>query len=311
MEAKLSAVEIPAIGELVDEFLASCGTRNLSPESIKLYRIALDRFLIYDICSVDMIDPRLIRKYIFSLQSSGLSPTSVRQYFIILKIFLGFLVEEGFISGNPALLVQAPKSAERIPQVLNENQAQALLDLCPDYSWTGKRDKTAIFLMLGSGIRLSELLSLNLFDVNMESGEVTVMGKGSRQRITSIDDDVTEALKFWIALREKVLAGRPQNALFINRSYGRLGKAFGQTVKQLAAQAGFDCTPHTLRHTHATALLRNGADIKYVKEQLGHSSLTTTEIYLHLANEDLKEVVSKCSITRRLRFDSRQMSLMD
>ncbi|MHB9053552.1 MAG: tyrosine-type recombinase/integrase [Thermoleophilia bacterium] len=297
----------PALPDLIEDYLAACSARNLSINSVKLYRIALLRFADFYPGDLDVIDARLLRRYIFELQSQGLSSATVHHYFRAVHTFLGFLLEEGVLAVNPAQGLQMPKINRRLPEVLSEAQSQALLDACPDWTWTGRRDKAAIFLLLGSGLRLHEMLSLNLYDLDLDGGFLRVVGKGRKERNVPIEDNLIETMCFWIELRRKVLNGRPQDALFISRSGSRMGKTFGQAISRAAGKAGFHCTPHVLRHTFATEMLRNGSDVKYVKDILGHSNIAITEIYLHLSGGDLKEAVDRYSITRRLRFDSRQM----
>jgi integrase/recombinase XerD len=292
---------------LIEDFLASCAARNLSQESTKLYRIALTRFHSFAGSDMGVIDERLLRRYIFEMQSAGLSPTSVHHYFRVVKILLAYALEAGAVASNPAALLPMPRKGKRLPKALSENQAQALLDACPDWTWNGRRDKAAIFLLLGTGLRLSELLSLNIHDLNLEDGCLHTIGKGDKERTVPMDDDVVEVMKDWLGLRMNVLGSKAQRSLFISRSCGRMGKTFGQAVKQAGAQAGFHCTPHVCRHTFSTEWIRSGGDVMVLSQILGHSSISTTNIYIHLAQKDFREAANRCSITKRLRFDSRQM----
>lgn len=303
----LAVQTVPVVSELVDDYLAACAARNLSIESIKLYRHGLNRFIAFGDVPASEIEPRYLRRFIFSMQSDGLSSSTVRDYFGHVKSFLGFLHDEHLISANPASKVPQPRKAKKLPRVLSDTQAQALLDTCPDYSWTGRRDKTAIFLLLGSGIRLAEILRLDLDDINPDAGELHVVGKGSKERTVSVDEDVVSVILGWLPIRLQVLNGKPTNALFVNRSKRRMGKSFGQTVKNYARSAGFFCTPHTCRHSYATDWIRNGGDLQRLKIQLGHSHISMTEKYVHLARKDFQDAANQYSITKRLRFDSRQM----
>ncbi len=309
MEAGTIAATI-SIADLMEDYLAACAAKNLSGESVKLYRIALDRFLRFvpssDIAS---IDERLLRRYIFSMQSSGLSSSTVHDYYGAVQSLLKYSASAGVISNNPAAAVQKPKKSHRLPTVLSEAQSQALLDACPDWSWKGKRDKTAIFLLLGSGLRLSELLSLNLYDIDHD-GFLRVIGKGDKERSVPIEDNVIKVLQDWMGVRAHVLNGKPHEALFINRQRGRMGKAFGQSVREIGKRAGFHCTPHALRHTFATDWIRGGGDSTTLRDILGHSNISITEKYISLAQKDFRQAASQYSITRKLRFGSRQMSLI-
>ncbi len=305
----LAIPETPALPELVDDYLAFCAAKNLSRETLKTYRHGLDKFLMFANGPIVEIDSRTLRRFIFGMQTT-LSPSSVRDYFGHLRGFFRYLEIEGIVSDNPAAGVALPRKGKKVPRVLTEAQAQQLLDACPDYEWTGLRNKTAIYLLLGSGIRLAELLAVDLGDINYDSGEIRIAGKGSRERIVNVDTDVIEVLRQWLVIRSKVLGGRIQEALFVNVKYGRMGRCFGIAVKRYAENAGFICTPHTCRHTYATNWIRNGGDIQRLKIQLGHSDLSMTEKYIHLARQDFQEAANQFSITRQLRFDSRQMQLL-
>ena len=294
------------------DFLSSCAARNLSRHSVAVYRIAIERFIKTAGClQPSEIDERLLRQYIFHLRASGLSPASVNHYFRIVKIFFRHLYTAGMIPQNPAAEMPTPKKPKRRKRAISEKQAQALLDICPDYTWMGLRDKVAIFLILGSGLRRAELLGLDVGDVILEKCEVYVTGKGSKERIASIDDNVPQALKAWLGVRERVLADRPQDALFLNRNRRRMGDYFGIVVKRHARDCGFFCTPHMLRHTYATEWIRRGGDLQRLKEQLGHSDISITEEYVHLAREDFKRAADSYSITNSLRFDGRQMAFSE
>lgn len=296
---------------LVDDYLSDCAARNLSKATTRLYQFALNRFLRFSgALPPAAVTERTLRRFIFDMQSDGLSARTVRHYALIVCFFLKYIHREGFIVSNPAADFTLPREGRRLPHFLNEEQSQALLDACPDWTWFGLRDKTAIFLLLGTGLRFAEMLALDLSDVDLATGEVRVIGKGNKERSVSMDDDVIAALKLWLDTRYRILGGRPQSALFISRSGGRMGKTFGQSVKAIGKRAGFYCTPHVCRHTYATNWIRGGGDSVTLKEMLGHSHISITEGYIHLARKDFKQAANQYSITRKLRFDSRQMSLL-
>ncbi len=304
------AIEVYAdISELIADYLSTCAARNLSPQTIRKYHFALDRFQKFYNEDIRIIDAKLLRRYILHLRESGLTPRSVHDYYVCLRIFFNHLVGEGYLPASPSDSTPPPRYPKRLPNVLSLEQSQSLLDTIPDYSWIGQRDKTAVFLLLGSGLRLSEMLSLNIFDVDLTAGEIRVVGKGSKERIVPIDSDVCLILKGWQGLRNRL--GCKGEALFVNRYKQRMANKFGLDVKRYANDAGFFCTPHVLRHTFATNWIRSGGDIQRLKDILGHSHISMTEKYIHLARKDFREAVNKYSITKQLRFDSRQMSLMD
>lgn len=296
---------------LVEDYLSDCAARNLSKSTTRLYGFALNRFLQFSgPLPPAAVTERTLRRFIFDMQSDGLSARTVHHYSLIVCFFLKYIHLEGFIPANPAADFTLPRKGKRLPKFLNETQAQALLDSCPDWTWPGKRDKTAIFLLIGTGLRLAELLSLDLSSLDLETGYIQVVGKGNKERRIACSDDVLGALGAWLALRGKVLSGRAQNALFVSRGYGRMGKSFGQSVRRAGDLAGFHCTPHMLRHTFSTQFILAGGDSMILKEILGHSNLAITQIYVHLAQRDFHEAVNRYSVTKRLRFDSRQMQLL-
>ena len=311
MEANLSVIDDLPLADLIDDFLAAGAAKGLSKKSLRKYQIALTRFLDFYAGPLAAIDNRLLRRYIFDLQSSGLSAATVHDYFGILRIFGGYLVAEGVIDNDPIRDIPAPRKGKRLPKVLSEAQSQSLLDACPDWTWYGRRDRAAIFLLLGSGLRLSELLSLNLYDVDLESAFLRVIGKGDKERRVPLDNNVIASLREWLSLRERVLAGQPQNALFINRSRKRMGDIFADSVKENAQIAGFYCTPHILRHTFATNWIRNGGDSTTLRDILGHSHISITEQYIHLARMDFVKAANRYSITTRLRHECCQLQLKE
>ena len=150
-----------------------------------------------------------------------------------------------------------------------------------------------MFFLLGTGLRLSEMLSLNIADMDLESGAVQVIGKGNKERHVSMDDDVIEAIKIWLSTRWRVLGGRSQEAVFISRSGGRMGKTFGQNVKEAGRRAGFYCTPHVLRHSFSTQFILAGGDSTVLKDILGHPNICITEQYVHLAKKDFRKAVDQ------------------
>src|SRR5665811_833313 len=149
-----AAVCLP-LPDLIADYLATCAARNLSRNTTKLYEIALNRFADFA-GSIDPaeITPRMLRRYIFDLQNAGLKDSTVHHYFLILGFFFGSLKRDGFLSADPAADVSMPRKGKRLPRFLNESQAQALLDACPDWTWKGKRDKTAMYLLLGTAYGL-------------------------------------------------------------------------------------------------------------------------------------------------------------
>ena len=224
----------------------------------------------------------------------GKSPRSVSRYLSAYRQFYRWLVRDRVINSDPVALIESPKTGRGLPKALTEKQVESLL-AAPDMdSVLGKRDKSMLELMYATGLRVSELVSLELSNLNLNQGVVRVMGKGQKERLVPIGDLAHESLKLYLASgRPQLLKAAQTNSVFVtSRKSAMTRQAFWYMLRRYAAQCDIpqNLSPHMLRHSFATHLLNHGADLRVVQLLLGHSDLSTTQIYTHIAREGLKRM---------------------
>ncbi len=236
-------------------------------------------------------DSAQLRSFAARSHAAGLQPRSIQRRLSALRTFFGFLVREGELKHNPGVDVRAPKAGKRLPHTLDVDQMGALLALKPQGP-LGARDLAMMELLYSSGLRLAELVGLNLADLHLADRTVRVTGKGNKTRIMPVGTQALSALKLW--LRERAaLASAGEDALFVNRRGGRLG---GRAVQLLVARHAraqglpMNVHPHLFRHSFATHLLESSRDLRAVQELLGHASIGTTQIYTHLDFQHLARI---------------------
>jgi integrase/recombinase XerD len=224
----------------------------------------------------------------------GKSPRSVSRYLSAYRQFYRWLVREGAISSDPVALIESPKTGRGLPKALTEQQVETLL-AAPDLDTRlGKRDKSMLELMYATGLRVSELVGLELSNLNLNQGVVRVMGKGRKERLVPIGEVAHDSLKLYLVSgRPELLKGAQTDSVFVtSRKSAMTRQAFWYMVRRYAAQCDLpqNLSPHMLRHSFATHLLNHGADLRVVQLLLGHSDLSTTQIYTHIAREGLKRM---------------------
>jgi tyrosine recombinase XerC len=291
----------------INQFLSYLGDyKNFSPHTLRGYKADLMQFKEYlakTHISLKEVKYKHLRRYLAYLFLKGSSVAkegsysrrSVARKVSSLRSFFHYLSEEGIIKGNPALFLASPKIEKKLPKILREELLISLLSL-PASSFFGKRDKAILETLYGCGLRVSELVSLNVSSFSLQNNELRVMGKGSKERIIPVNKEASQAIQEYLKERTRFLKGREEKALFLNRFGKRLSdrgvrKILQKYLKKLGIHWGI--SPHTLRHTLATHLLEGGADLRVVQEILGHSSLSATEVYLHLEKNRLQEVYRK------------------
>jgi len=227
----------------------------------------------------------------------GKSPRSVSRYLSAYRQFYGWMVREDLIRNDPSALIESPKTGRGLPKALTEEQVEALLAAADIGTPLGKRDKAMLELMYATGLRVSELVGLELANVNLNQGVVRVLGKGQKERLVPIGDAAHDSLKDYLATaRPELLKGAQCNSVFVTaRRAGMTRQAFWYMLNRYAARCDIrrKLTPHMLRHSFATHLLNHGADLRVVQLLLGHSDLSTTQIYTHIAREGLKRLHQK------------------
>ncbi len=238
-----------------------------------------------------------IIRFLAQLKDQGKSSKTLARHIASIRAFHHFLLREKIVERDPTIHIESPKQERSLPKVLSIQEVERLLDSPQVHDHFGQRDKAMIELLYATGIRVSELIGLDVGDVHLTMGFVRCMGKGSKERIIPIGRTAT------IAIQEYLENGRPlflkkqkDDALFLNHLGKRLTRqGFWKILKRLTTSAGIskDLTPHTLRHSFATHLLENGADLRAVQEMLGHADISTTQIYTHVTKTRLKDVYSQ------------------
>jgi len=275
--------------------------KGLAYNTLKSYAADLNDFLLFlqkkGVNSWEEVNGEVILIYLAKLRKNKVASATLSRRISSLRSFFQFLTAEKRVNINPVANLKTPKTEKKLPQVLSLQEIDILLSQ-PDLSKPqGLRDKAILEVLYSTGLRISELTLLNLDSINLEDGYLRCFGKGSRERILPLGELACQALKDYLEKgRHKLLKNAREEALFINRQGKRLTRqGCWKIIKFYAKKAGFtkDITPHTLRHSFATHLLENGADLRVVQELLGHLDITTTQLYTHLTTKHLREVYDK------------------
>ena len=280
-----------------EAFLAQLKQRNLSAHTVAAYRRDLTCLLEYcisnDISRWQDLRVHNVRRYAAISFSKGLSPRSIQRRLSGARTFMDYLVREGNIKSNPVAGVEAPKASKRLPDTLDPEQMARLLDVRGD-SDTAARDRAIMELLYSSGLRLAELVGLNLGDLAGD-GTVRVLGKGNKERIVPVGRFALEAVAEWQKRRAR-LADYETQALFVGRQGKRISPRTVQAmVRRRAAAAGLPkkVYPHLFRHSFATHVLESSGDLRGVQEMLGHADISTTQVYTHLDFQHLARIYDK------------------
>jgi integrase/recombinase XerC len=291
--------------ELIKKFLTYLEIeRNLSDNTIFSYENDLIQFHNFlkeyfsgDGYSIEKIDRKIIRYYLGNLLENDYKKKSISRKIASIRSFFRFLSKKHLISKNPAMNLILPKVEKKLPVSYSVDSLNRMMSLPDSDSTEGLRDRAILELFYSSGIRESELINLNLTDVDLVNRSVRVFGKGRKERIVPLGAKAREALKIYLDKRSSLFTGKTtgenKQALFLTPGGTRYYRSgIYNIVRRFLSEAteGEKCSPHVLRHSFATHLLDNGADINSVKEMLGHSSLSTTQIYTHISVEHLKKV---------------------
>jgi len=272
--------------------------RHASPYTVRNYTHDLRHFLEFlsarEVVALTEVDRHLLRRYIASLQEEGFEKASVARKMSALRSFYRYLMQENIISANPLLTVSSPKLEKRLPSFLSNDEVTRLLEVPDTTTPQGQRDRAMLELFYASGLRVSEMVRLDLSDVDLEAREIRVWGKGSKERVVLMGQPAVSALKLYLGEgREKLLGKSRSDALFINRYGKRLSeRSLQKIISRYAVKAGLNkrVHPHMLRHSFATHLLDGGADLRVVQELLGHANLTSTQIYTHVTQSQARKV---------------------
>lgn len=281
--------------EYIDRFIKYLEVeKGVSLHTLRAYRKDLEVFSDFVNSSPEGIEPVDIRGFIADQIKSGLSKTSAGRRLAAVRSFFRFLHREGYIKSNPAKVVSTPKRPKVLPKFLSIDDVFNLLERPEGIGFVVARDRAILELLYSSGIRVSELIGLDMGDIELSEGLVKVRGKGRKERIVPIGVKAIEAIRTYLV--ERMLLKRREKALFLNRRGSRLTeRSIRRIVVKYARMVLIDgrIGPHTLRHTFATHLLQAGADLRSIQELLGHSSLSTTQKYTHLDITHLMEVYDR------------------
>jgi integrase/recombinase XerC len=240
-------------------------------------------------------DVNSIRAYMAQLNDHNYSKSTLARKLATLRSFYKFLVKRHHVGNNPVSTIRTPKQEKKLPKFLEYEQIQKLLNTPPADSWLGARDRAMMETMYSTGVRVSELVGLNLDDVDFLSEVIHIRGKGKKERICPIGSRALQAIQNYLEFRNRRMESDPNfdsRVLFANKHGKRLStRSVRRKMDKYLLEAGLDpdISPHTLRHSFATHMLNNGADLRSVQELLGHQSLSTTQIYTHVTTNHMKE----------------------
>ena len=288
--------------ELLEAFLHyEAVERGLASNTVESYRRDLTSYLDFvekrGLRSILETDRSLIQSFLYDLRQKGRATATLSRNIASIRAFYSFLVQERILEKDPAMHLETPKLERRLPHVLTMEEVSTLLAMPDAASEMGLRDKAMLELLYATGIRVSELISLNVDDANLSASFLRCFGKGSKERIIPLGRLARQAVMDYLLRARHALVRYPDEpSLFVNHLGDRLTRqGFWKIIKKYARAAGIskDITPHTLRHSFATHLLENGADLRAVQEMLGHADISTTQIYTHVTTSRLQDVYAK------------------
>ena len=292
-----------ALSTLVDDFLRFCRVdRGLSPRTVEAYTSDLGRFFDHVTDQGALRPEHLTRDHVTSfthhLEDEGLGPRSRARVLSAVRRLLAYAMDQKLIDRDPLEGVKGPKVQAPLPRVLRADESRALIDASDPATPIGLRDRAMLELLYGSGLRVSELVSLPIASLDRRSGLLRVVGKGSKERVVPVGEAALEAVENYLRQgRGPLLSGRADRsgALFVTRRGGAMTRQnFFYRLRALARVAGVPqekVSPHVLRHAFATDLLEGGADLRAIQSMLGHADLSTTEVYTHVSRRRLKSTV--------------------
>ncbi|MDO9533813.1 MAG: site-specific tyrosine recombinase XerD [Bacillota bacterium] len=275
--------------------------RGLADNTLESYQRDLKKYLLFlqqqNIKDFSSTSRTLISQYLLQERNKGLSPSTLSRNLASIRSFYQFLLMEHIIQENPAIELESPKTEKKLPRVLSFQDMEILLEQPKTKETIGMRDKAMLELSYATGIRVSELVHLNINNLNIKMGFVRCEGKGNKERMIPLGTFAIRSLQDYLLNgRSRLVKQMEEKALFINQHGKRLTRqGFWKILKKYALKAGIssEITPHTLRHSFATHLLENGADLRSVQEMLGHADISTTQIYTQVTRQKIKEVYNQ------------------
>jgi integrase/recombinase XerD len=287
---------------IIDTFLdALWMEQGLSRNTLDAYGNDLKKFagwlLQTQQSSLEKVEQADIQQYLSYRSEKGNSPRSSARLLSTLRRFYAWLLRENKVSEDPTSLIDSPRLGRALPKSLSEADVEALLNEPDTQSAMGLRDRTMMEVLYATGLRVSELVNLTILQVNLQQGVIRVTGKGNKERLVPLGEEAINWLEQYLSFsRPQLMKGKSGEELFVsNRQKAMTRQTFWHMLKRHAKAAGInsDLSPHTLRHAFATHLLNHGADLRVVQMLLGHSDLSTTQIYTHIAKQRLQELHHK------------------
>ena len=287
---------------LIDEYLGYLAAeRGLAENSVAAYARDLRRTMGYlthaKVTSFPEVNRGVVARLLFWLRAEGLAPRTVARHVASLRGLFRYLLTQGYVKEDPTAHLESPSPWTRLPGVLSEDEVARLLGAPLISAHAGVRDKAMLELLYAAGLRVSELVSLRLSDVDLEVGYVRCHGKGSKERVVPLGTKAQSWVRRYLAsARPRLARGRSSPALFLSRLGRPLSRqGLWKILRAYAKAAGIDrrVSPHTLRHSFATHLLERGADLRAVQIMLGHADISTTQIYTHVSRAHLKAVYDR------------------
>ena len=282
--------------DLLDKFYSYLDGKNYSPNTISSYKKDLEQFKSF--CKnkriVD-IDYQFIRSYLSFLYDKKYTAKSVSRHVSSLKSYFKFLLRNEYINKNPMLLISTPKVEKKLPNYINYNDLETILSIPDRNTPLGLRNALILELLYSSGVRVSELVNIKLKDIDFNNNRILIFGKGSKERYVLYGSVCSKLLEEYLYKSRSVLT-KDSEYLLVNKFGNKItDRAIRMIIEDVIKQSclKLKVSPHTFRHTFATHLLNEGADLKTVQELLGHENIATTGIYTHVSNEHLKEVYYK------------------
>lgn len=291
--------------EALAEYLRHLGLeKNASAHTVKSYREDLTQAVEYfrgqlgNDAGPGRVTTRVVRSYLAWLHEQGYAKSTVARRIAAVRSWFRFLCRQGSLPSNPADGLRGPRQDKKLPHFMSEDDMARLLETPESVTPLGLRDRAILETLYSAGLRVSEVVGLELDDIDFDGGIIMVRGKGKKERLALVGGKAQTALKTWLGARDLLLEGRLARAaaVFLNKNGTRLTtRSVGRMLEKYLAQAGLDprSSPHTLRHSFATHLLDRGADIRSVQELLGHASLGTTQIYTHVTTHRLRDSYHK------------------
>lgn len=289
--------------DFIDRFLEYLETeKNVSEHTLRAYSSDLrqfHQFLGYDVeFHPDEVSHLKLRRFLAHLRENSCSKTTINRKLSSLRAFYRYLIREQLCKHNPLDMVRSPKRERKLPNFLSSEEILGLLEAPDKVTLKGRRDRAILETFYSSGLRISELTGLNIDNIDFISEVLIARGKGKKERQVPVGPHALNAIKAYLQSRglQRPVDRRDENALFLNKSWTRLSdRSVRRMLDVYIAQCGLSnkISPHTLRHTFATHLLDNGADLRSVQELLGHSSLAATQVYAHVTTERLRKLYDK------------------